>query len=242
MMRKMVKELQMMIKEKRHIVFFGGAGVSTESGLKDFRGEEGLDKEKSLYTPEEVLSSRFFHHNMQAFYAYYRKHLLGEAMPNAAHFWLAEMEQKGRIDGVITQNIDGLHQMAGSRNVVELHGSVMRNFCTRCHKAYTADDVRNSCDVPVCSCGGVIKPDVVLYGESLKAKDIDRAVRLIDQADLLIVGGTSLSVYPAAGFVSDYRGKMVIINKTKTPMDSRADLLIQAPIGALFQLLRDENE
>ncbi len=241
-MRKMVKELQMMIKEKRHIVFFGGAGVSTESGLKDFRGEEGLDKEKSLYTPEEVLSSRFFHHNMQAFYAYYRKHLLGEAMPNAAHFWLAEMEQKGRIDGVITQNIDGLHQMAGSRNVVELHGSVMRNFCTRCHKAYTADDVRNSCDVPVCSCGGVIKPDVVLYGESLKAKDIDRAVRLIDQADLLIVGGTSLSVYPAAGFVSDYRGKMVIINKTKTPMDSRADLLIQAPIGALFQLLRDENE
>ena len=163
-------------------------------------------------------------------------------MPNAAHFWLAEMEQKGRIDGVITQNIDGLHQMAGSRNVVELHGSVMRNFCTRCHKAYTADDVRNSCDVPVCSCGGVIKPDVVLYGESLKAKDIDRAVRLIDQADLLIVGGTSLSVYPAAGFVSDYRGKMVIINKTKTPMDSRADLLIQAPIGALFQLLRDENE
>ncbi len=241
-MRKMVKELQMMIKEKQHIVFFGGAGVSTESGLKDFRGEEGLDKEKSLYTPEEVLSSRFFHHNTQEFYAYYRKHLLGEAMPNAAHFWLAEMEQKGRIDGVITQNIDGLHQMAGSRNVVELHGSVMRNFCTRCHKAYTADDVRNSCDVPVCSCGGVIKPDVVLYGESLKAKDIDRAVRLIDQADLLIVGGTSLSVYPAAGFVSDYRGKMVIINKTKTPMDSRADLLIQAPIGALFQLLRDENE
>lgn len=241
-MRKMVKELQMMIKEKQHIVFFGGAGVSTESGLKDFRGEEGLDKEKSLYTPEEVLSSRFFHHNTQAFYAYYRKYLLGEAMPNAAHFWLADMEQKGRIDGVITQNIDGLHQMAGSRNVVELHGSVMRNFCTRCHKAYTADDVRNSCDVPVCSCGGVIKPDVVLYGESLKAKDIDRAVRLIDQADLLIVGGTSLSVYPAAGFVSDYRGKMVIINKTKTPMDSRADLLIQAPIGALFQLLRDENE
>lgn len=241
-MRKMVKELQMMIKEKQHIVFFGGAGVSTESGLKDFRGEEGLDKEKSLYTPEEVLSSRFFHYNTQEFYAYYRKHLLGEAMPNAAHFWLADMEQKGRIDGVITQNIDGLHQMAGSRNVVELHGSVMRNFCTRCHKAYTADDVRNSCDVPVCSCGGVIKPDVVLYGESLKAKDIDRAVRLIDQADLLIVGGTSLSVYPAAGFVSDYRGKMVIINKTKTPMDSRADLLIQAPIGALFQLLRDENE
>lgn len=241
-MKDMADKLRQMMQGKKNIVFFGGAGVSTESGLKDFRGEDGLDKMKSLYTPEEVLSRRFFYAHTDLFYQYYKAHLLGDARPNAAHAYLAKLEAQGILKGIITQNIDGLHQMAGSRNVAELHGSVMRNRCVKCRKHFDADYVRRAAAVPVCdACGGLIKPDVVLYGESLDPDVIDKAIRLIDEADLMIVGGTSLSVYPAAAFVSDYKGKMVIINKTPTPMDERADLLIQAPIGALFAQMMDVN-
>lgn len=237
-----VKALKRIMAGKKSIVFFGGAGVSTESGLKDFRGEDGLDKMKSLYSPEEVLSRGFFYAHTDLFYQYYKAHLLGNASPNAAHAYLAMLEKQERLKGIITQNIDGLHQMAGSKNVVELHGSVMRNHCNRCRKRFDGEYIRKAEGIPVCdACGGLIKPDVVLYGERLDEDVIERAVRMIEEADLMIVGGTSLSVYPAAAFVADYKGEMVMINKTPTPMDARAELLIQAPIGALFACMMDEN-
>lgn len=240
-MYKKIEKMCSMMEGKRHIVFFGGAGVSTESGLKDFRGENGLSHTAKRYTPEEALSSRFFVQHTEEFFAYYRENMLAQARPNFAHFALAKLEREGRLDGVITQNIDGLHQMAGSRKVVELHGSVLRNYCTRCHTFYDVEKIKNEA-VPLCGCGGVVKPDVVLYGESLKEEDIESAAEMIERADLLIVGGTSLSVYPAAGFVQEYRGEMILINKTPTPMDERAELLIPSPIGQVFRLLMGEDE
>ncbi len=241
-MKQKIAQMKNMMKGKKHVVFFGGAGVSTESGLKDFRGEGGLSQTARQYTPEEALSHRFFLQHTEAFYSYYRENLLADVEPNAAHYALARLEWEGKLDGIITQNIDGLHQKAGSKNVVELHGSVLRNYCTRCHTFYTEEKVRAGEGVPLCGCGGVIKPDVVLYGETLNTDDIEKACAMIERADLLIVGGTSLSVYPAAGFVQDYTGEMILINKTKTPMDARADLIIAEPIGRVFSALLEENE
>lgn len=239
-MAKCISEMKMLLHGRQHIVFFGGAGTSTESGLKDFRGEEGLGKE--TLSPEVALSHDFFWKHTGRFYDYYRKNLLQKVLPNAAHRALARLEGMGILDGVVTQNIDGLHQAAGSRKVVELHGSVLRNFCTRCGRPYAVEEIRSGEGVPFCGCGGVIKPDVVLYGEMLKTKDMEAADALIQGADLLIVGGTSLSVYPAAGFAKNYRGPVILMNKTVTPMDARAALVIRHPIAAVFEALMAEIE
>ena len=227
-----VKKLAQMLHEARRAVFFGGAGVSTESGIPDFRSTDGLYHQQWKYPPETILSHDFFRLKTAEFYDFYRKKMLcPQARPNPAHEALAELEKMGILAAVITQNIDGLHQAAGSKNVIELHGSVLRNHCTRCGKAFGMEEILHSEGVPHCGCGGVIKPDVVLYGEQLPVDAIEGAVDAIARADLLIIGGTSLAVYPAAGFVEDYSGPLVIINKSPTSMDRRADLLIDAPIG-----------
>ena len=221
-----------MLRGARRAVFFGGAGVSTESGIPDFRSTDGLYHQQWRYPPETILSHDFFEDRTEEFYDFYRqKMLFPQARPNPAHEALAELERRGILSAVITQNIDGLHQAAGSRNVIELHGSVLRNHCVRCHRSYSLDEILQSQGVPRCPCGGVIKPDVVLYGEQLPVEAIEGALDAIAAADLLLIGGTSLAVYPAAGFVQDYRGKLAIINRSPTPMDRRADLLISAPIG-----------
>lgn len=227
------------VSEARRIVFFGGAGVSTESGIPDFRGVDGLYRQKYAYPPETILSHDFFLRRTEEFYRFYRdKMLISGAKPNAAHLKLAQWEREGKLLGVVTQNIDGLHQAAGSKKVFELHGSVLRNYCMDCGKFYGADCIRDSRGVPKCGCGGTIKPDVVLYGESLDNDCIVGALNAIANADLLIIGGTSLSVYPAAGLIDDYRGnRLVLINKTETPRDSRADLIIRDPIGEVFAQL-----
>ena len=226
------ERLAQMLKEARRAVFFGGAGVSTESGIPDFRSTGGLYNQEWRYPPETILSHTFFQNNTEEFYRFYRKKMLfPDAKPNAAHEALAELERRGTVTAVITQNIDGLHQAAGSRHVIELHGTVHKNFCTRCRKFYSLDDILKSDGVPRCSCGGIIKPAVVLYEESLPTDAIEDALDAIAASDLLIIGGTSLAVYPAAGFVQNYRGRLVIINRSPTPMDRRADLLISAPIG-----------
>lgn len=231
-MENKVLQLAQMLREAKAITFFGGAGVSTESGIPDFRSAQGLYHQQRSIPPETILSYSFFRQQPAVFYEYYRTHLLApEAQPNAAHLALAAMESQGRLRAVVTQNIDGLHQAAGSNEVLELHGSVHRNYCMACGKRYTLDDILNRAPLPLCGCGGLIRPDVVLYEEGLDDAIIRRAVAHIQASDLLLVGGTSLSVYPAAGFAQLCPGKLVIINRDPTHMDQQADLVIRAPIG-----------
>ncbi len=232
----MNEQLEKLIEQSNNIVFFGGAGVSTESGIPDFRSVDGLYQQQWSYPPEEIISHSFFERDPEEFYRFYRaKLIVKDAKPNAAHLRLAKLEAQGKLRAVITQNIDGLHQAAGSKNVLELHGSTLRNYCTRCHKFYPVDFIENTTGVPRCECGGIVKPDVVLYEEALDQRVMDRAVRALEQADLLIVGGTSLAVYPAAGLLRWYNGtELVVINKTPTPADGRATLLIQEPIGQVL--------
>lgn len=231
-----VAKLKDWIAESDNIVFFGGAGVSTESGIPDFRSVDGLYNQKWAYPPETILSHSFFERDPEEYYRFHHEKLVVDgAKPNRAHLRLAELEQEGKLRAVITQNIDGLHQAAGSKNVLELHGSVHRNHCTRCGAFYTLDDVLRSEGVPRCGCGGVIKPDVVLYGEALDETTLNAAVRAIRRADLLLVGGTSLNVYPAAGLLRYFTGAaLAVVNKTPTPADARADLVIQASIGRVL--------
>ena len=226
------------------MVFFGGAGVSTESGIPDFRSVDGLYNQQYDYPPETIISHSFYRKNPEEFYRFYKnKMLFPDAQPNAAHKALAKLEQQGKVRAVITQNIDGLHQAAGSKEVLELHGSVHRNYCTRCGKFFGLSDILGMNGVPRCECGGIIKPDVVLYEEGLDQETLQKAVRYIQNAEILIIGGTSLTVYPAAGLIDYYRGKkLVLINKTATPMDERADLVISAPIGEVFERFLTEGK
>ena len=230
-----IGDLRTFIREAKKIVFFGGAGVSTGSGIPDFRGTGGLYTEAHTYDapPEEILSGDYLKKYPQKFYDYYKNEMLyPDAKPNSAHIALARLEQMGKLTSVITQNIDGLHQMAGSKNVIELHGSVLRNYCLSCHENYPLSFVMASDGVPRCKkCGGIIRPDVVLYGEGLIQRDIIKAAQIIADADLLIVGGTSLTVYPAAGLIRYFNGqRFVILNKSETPYDEYADLIIREPI------------
>ena len=232
-----VERFLQMVKESDNIVFFGGAGVSTESGIPDFRSVDGLYHQQYDYPPETILSHTFYMKKTEEFYRFYRKKMLClDAEPNMAHRKLAELEAAGKLKAVVTQNIDGLHQAAGSKRVLELHGSVHRNYCRSCGKLFDARYILESEGVPKCDdCGGQIKPDVVLYEEGLDNQTMEDAVYYISQADMLIIGGTSLAVYPAAGLIDYYRGdKLVLINKTTTPMDSRADVLISGSIGAVL--------
>lgn len=227
------EKLQSVTDSARNIVFFGGAGVSTESGIPDFRSVDGLYNQKYDYPPEEILSHSFFMNNTSEFFRFYRdKMLVAGAEPNPAHLKLAEMEKAGRLSAVITQNIDGLHSAAGSKTVFELHGCVERNYCVKCGKFYGANTIRASKSIPRCDCGGIIKPDVVLYEEALDEKCVKGAINAIAKADTLIIAGTSLTVYPAAGFVRYFRGeKLVLINRDETPLDAEADLVIHAKVG-----------
>lgn len=232
-----IAELKSIIQRHDNIVFFGGAGVSTESGIPDFRSVDGLYHQQYDYPPETILSHTFYRSKPDEFYRFYRnKMLFLDAKPNAAHRKLAELEAQGKLRAVITQNIDGLHQAAGSKTVLELHGSVLRNYCEKCRHFHDVYYIRNSAGVPKCTkCGGPVKPDVVLYEEGLDHKTINDAVRYIHDAEVLIIGGTSLAVYPAAGLIDYFKGdKLVVVNKAATPRDSHADLLIQAPIGEVF--------
>ena len=230
-------ELARRVEHSKRIVFFGGAGVSTASGIPDFRSVDGLYHQKFAYPPETMLSHDFYVSHPQEFFDFYRTKMIAlDARPNRAHTKLAELEHEGKLSAVITQNIDGLHQMAGSSNVLELHGSVHRNICQRCGKVYSAEWIMQTEDVPSCpACGGRIKPDVVLYGEALDERVMSEAIRNIAACDLLIIGGTSLVVYPAAGLVQYFQGDdLVIVNRDATPADSRADLVIQADIAKAF--------
>lgn len=242
-MEEQIKRLQEWIDGSESIVFFGGAGVSTESGIPDFRSVDGLYNQKYDYPPEEILSRTFFDRRPEEFYRFYRdKMLCLDARPNTAHQKLAQLERVGKLRSVVTQNIDGLHQMAGSKRVWELHGSVHRNFCMRCKKPYPVEFIRDSQGIPTCSCGGTVKPDVVLYEESLDSRVLEGALADIQQADLLIIGGTSLAVYPAASLVNYYRGdRLVLINKSPTPYDRRADLAIAGPIGRILEQIQAEG-
>ena len=237
---KQMETLKTWVDEARAMVFFGGAGVSTESGIPDFRSVDGLYHQKFDYPPEEILSHSFFLRNPEYFYRFYREKMLPlDAQPNAAHKKLAQWEQEGKLLAVVTQNIDGLHQKAGSKAVYELHGSVHRNYCTKCGKFFGPEYIRDHAPLPLCDqCGGLIKPDVVLYEESLDEGCIRGAVDAIARADLLIVGGTSLTVYPAAGLLHYYNGRrLVLVNRDATPMDDRAALVLRAPIGQVFSQL-----
>lgn len=229
--------LQEIIDDSENIVFFGGAGVSTESGIPDFRSADGIYHQQYRYSPEQIVSHSFFMRNTEAFYEFYKdKMMFLEAKPNAAHRKLAQLEAEGKLKAVITQNIDGLHQAAGSKNVWELHGSIHRNYCRKCGKFYDASYVKHADGVPRCECGGLIKPDVVLYEEGLDPQVIDQSIRAIREADTLIIGGTSLVVYPAAGFIDYFRGKhLVVINKSATAKEVRAELTIAAPIGEVMK-------
>ena len=233
----MNEKLEKIIDESNNIVFFGGAGVSTESGIPDFRSRDGLYNQKYKYPPEEILSHTFFMNNTEDFYNFYRDKIIKyDVKPNAAHIRLAELEKEGKLKAVVTQNIDGLHYDAGSKNVFELHGSIRRNHCMKCGKFFTLNYIKSSEGVPRCECGGVIKPDVVLYEESLDDKTVDEAVAAIQNADVLIVGGTSLTVYPAAGFLRYYKGNhLVLINKTRTPIDDKAELALYGNIGNILR-------
>lgn len=232
-MKMSIEALQAMIDKSESIVFFGGAGVSTESGLKDFRSEDGLYRQRYKYPPETMLSHSFFMAHPDEFFTFYRDKLLCPGIaPNAAHIKLAKMERMGKLCAVVTQNIDGLHQAAGSRSVLELHGSVHRNYCMKCLRRYDLAFVQHCSGVPRCECGGIVRPDVVLYEEPLDTDVMDAAIKAISAADMLIVGGTSLAVYPAAGLIDYYSGSsLVLINKSATPFDRRADLRIEASIG-----------
>ncbi len=229
--------LRQWIDGSDNIVFFGGAGVSTESGIPDFRSQDGLYNQQYKYPPEVIISHSFYMHNPEEFYRFYKnKMIFTDAKPNAAHLALAKLEAQGKLKAVITQNIDGLHQMAGSKEVLELHGSIHRNYCTRCHKSYGLEKIVSSPGVPKCTCGGTIKPDVVLYEEGLDQRTLQKSVSYIRHADVLIIGGTSLTVYPAAGLIDYYQGnKLVLINKSATTRDAHADLVINEPIGEVFQ-------
>lgn len=228
--------LKKWLGESRNIVFFGGAGVSTESNIPDFRSTDGLYNQEYDEPPETILSHTYYMRKPEEFFRFYRsKMLFPDAEPNLAHKALAKLEAEGRLKAVVTQNIDGLHQKAGSREVLELHGSVLRNYCTRCGQFYGIETILESEGIPRCHCGGIIKPDVVLYEEGLDQQTIQKAVGYIAHADVLMIGGTSLTVYPAAGLIDYYRGhKLVLINKSVTPMDSRADLVLSGPIGEIL--------
>lgn len=235
------EQLQQWITESSHIVFFGGAGVSTESGIRDFRSADGLYRENYAYPPETMLSHSFFMENPEEFYRFYRDKMICHGVqPNAAHRKLAELEQAGKLSAVVTQNIDGLHQAAGSRTVWELHGSIHRNYCMKCRKPFGLDTVEWAEGVPRCpDCGGWIRPDVVLYEEALDDCIVEAAIRAIEQADLLLVGGTSLVVYPAAGLIHYYRGnKLVLLNRDPTPYDREADLVLHDSIGKVLEGIR----
>lgn len=240
----MIADLQTIISDNNNIVFFGGAGVSTESGIPDFRSVDGLYNEKYKYPPETIISHSFFMGHTKEFYDFYiNKMIFLNAKPNMAHIRLAQMESAGKLKAVITQNIDGLHQASGSREVMELHGSVHRNYCMKCGSFYNVEyivnDVKNNNDVPKCTCGGIIKPDVVLYEESLDEEIIEKSIDYIKKADVLIIGGTSLVVYPAAGLINYFKGnKLVLINKSYTSMDSEADLVINESIGKVFDNIK----
>lgn len=231
-----IETLKNWIAESNNIVFFGGAGVSTESGIPDFRSVDGLYHQKFDYPPETIISHSFYLKNPAYFFRFYREKMLPLGFaPNITHRRLAQLEQEGKLLAVVTQNIDGLHQKAGSRRVYELHGSVLRNYCTRCHKFFSAEFVKNAPGVPRCPCGGIVKPDVVLYEESLDEDCITKAMQAIQAADLLIVGGTSLTVYPAAGLIRYYTGqRLVLINRDETPYDDYANLVLHESLGDVF--------
>ena len=231
-----IAKLREMIAESDNIVFFGGAGVSTESGIPDFRSVDGLYNQKWKYPPETILSHSFFERDPEEYYRFHREKLVIDGVkPNRAHLRLAQLEQEGKLKAVITQNIDGLHQAAGSKNVLELHGNILRAYCSRCRRPYPAEQMNKGTGVPRCSCGGVIRPDIVLYEEALDEDILRRSIAYIRNADILIIGGTSLNVYPAAGLINYYRGnKLVLINLSETPYDSYADLIIHEKIGEVF--------
>ena len=233
--------LKQWVRESSRIVFFGGAGVSTESGIKDFRSKDGLFAQKFDYPPETIISHSFYQQNPAYFFRFYRERMLPLGFePNMTHKVLADWERQGKLLAVVTQNIDGLHQKAGSKRVYELHGSVHRNYCTRCGAFYPGEFIKETDGIPYCRCGGVVKPDVVLYEESLDQRVLEQSVNAIAQADLLIVGGTSLTVYPAAGLLRYYGGsRLVLINRDETPYDSATDLVFHDPIGSIFSQLND---
>ena len=234
-----IARLKQIINTSNNIVFFGGAGVSTESGIPDFRSVDGLYKQRYEYTPEIVLSHSFFLSNTEQFYEFYRdKMICLDAEPNITHRTLARLEQEGKLKAVITQNIDGLHQMGGSKEVIELHGSIYRNYCMNCHKAYSVKDIIKTEDIPRCTCGGIIKPDVVLYEEGLDEFVLESAIEYISKAEVLIIGGTSLSVYPAASLIQYFRGReLILVNKSTTDYDNKANLLIQRTLGDVFKYI-----
>ena len=234
-----IEKLKKWVSESEHIVFFGGAGVSTESGIPDFRSVDGLYNQKFEYPPEEIISHSFFVDNPEYFFRFYKEKMLPLGFePNITHKVLARWEEEGRLSAVVTQNIDGLHQKAGSKKVYELHGSVLRNYCTRCGKFHSAEFIKESPGVPKCDCGGTVKPDVVLYEEGLDQNTIEKSVMAIHRADLLIVAGTSLTVYPAAGLINYYQGnRLVLINRDATPYDHHADLVLHESLGKIFSQL-----
>ena len=231
-----VAKLREMVQESDNIVFFGGAGVSTESGIADFRSVDGLYNQKWKYPPETILSHSFFERDPAEYYRFHREKLVVDGVkPNRAHLRLAELEAEGKLRAVITQNIDGLHQAAGSKNVLELHGSILRSYCSRCRRPYPAEEMNRGQGVPRCVCGGIIRPDIVLYEEPLDDDVVRRAIDYIRKAEVLIIGGTSLNVYPAAGLINYYKGdKLVLVNLSETPYDSYADLVIHEKIGEVF--------
>lgn len=235
-----IELLQTYINNSNNIVFFGGAGVSTESGIKDFRSKDGLYNEKYKYPPEQILSHSFFYKNTKEFYKFYRDKLnCLNVLPNICHKYLVKLEREGKLKAIITQNIDNLHQKAGSTNVIELHGTIYKNYCDKCHKFYPPEYIWNTKDIPKCNCGGIIKPNVVLYEEPLNEFDILKAINYIKNSDLLIIAGTSLTVYPAASYISYFQGKhLVIINKDKIPGDNIADLVINDNLGNVFKKLQ----
>lgn len=234
-----IQQLKKWVEDSNNIVFFGGAGVSTESGIPDFRSVDGLYNQKWAYPPETILSRSFFDRDPEEYYRFHREKLVIENVkPNAAHIRLAQLEQEGKLKAVVTQNIDGLHQAAGSKNVLELHGSILRAYCSKCRKIYPAELINHGNGVPRCGCGGVIRPDIVLYEEPLDESVLTAAIECIRKADVLIVGGTSLNVYPAAGLINYYRGsKLALVNLSETPYDSYADLVIHDKIGQVFSQL-----
>ena len=238
-MENKIQNLKNLIEKSNNIVFFGGAGVSTESGIPDFRSKDGLYNQKYKYSPEEILSHTFFTNKTVEFYEFYREKLNSlKYQPNITHLKLTELEKQGKLKAIITQNIDGLHQKAGSKNVLELHGSVLRNYCMECGKFYDAKFIFNSKGIPRCDCGGIVKPDVVLYEESLNNETLERSVMAIQDADLMIVAGTSLTVYPASGLINYFRGQnLVLINKDATPYDGRANIVINDSLGKIFEKL-----
>ncbi len=234
-----INQFKIIIQNSKNIVFFGGAGVSTESGIPDFRSKDGLYNQKYKYPPEMILSHTFFKNNTEEFYKFYKEKMNSlNFNPNITHVKLAELEKEGKLKAVITQNIDGLHQKAGSKNVLELHGSILRNYCIKCKKFYSAEFVFSSKGIPKCECGGIIKPDVVLYEENLNENILNSAIQAIQNAEVLIVAGTSLTVYPASGLVNFFKGKnLILINKTQTSYDNIADIIINSSLGEVFKEL-----